>query len=68
MSRRTLHQMTQRAAPLQEAEAAPAQSMIEALAYEHWLARGCPIGSSEVDWLRAEEEVKDRIGPVSKTA
>ena len=30
------------------------------LAYELWLGRGCPIGSPEVDWFRAEELLKSR--------
>jgi hypothetical protein len=33
---------------------------ISALAYELWIQRGCPIGSPEVDWFRAEEELKGR--------
>ena len=33
---------------------------ISALAYELWMQRGCPLGSPEVDWFRAEEEVKSR--------
>jgi hypothetical protein len=32
---------------------------IQAPAYECWLARGCPIGSPEVDWLQAEEDLKN---------
>jgi hypothetical protein len=27
-------------------------------AYHLWEARGCPIASSEEDWLRAEEEIR----------
>ena len=27
------------------------------LAYSYWLARGCPDGSPEEDWLRAEQEI-----------
>jgi hypothetical protein len=27
-------------------------------AYQLWEARGCPIGSPEEDWLRAEEEIR----------
>jgi len=30
------------------------------LAYAHWEARGCPHGSPDTDWLRAEEELKQR--------
>ena len=31
------------------------------LAYELWQARGCPEGSSEIDWLHAEQELRSRI-------
>ena len=33
---------------------------IAALAYELWLERGCPLGSPEVDWFRAKEELRRR--------
>lgn len=33
---------------------------IAALAYELWQARGCPIGSPDEDWFRAEEELQAR--------
>jgi hypothetical protein len=29
-------------------------------AYQFWLERGCPIGSPEEDWLRAEAEIRLR--------
>ena len=29
-------------------------------AYELWIARGCPIGSPEIDWLRAESEMAEQ--------
>jgi hypothetical protein len=32
---------------------------IQTSAYECWLARGCPIGSPAVDWLQAEEDLKN---------
>jgi hypothetical protein len=35
---------------------------IEARAYELWLERGCPIGSPEVDWFQAEEELSGESG------
>ncbi len=35
---------------------------IEALAYELWQARGCPQGSPEVDWHRAEELLSNDDG------
>jgi hypothetical protein len=40
-----------------EPNATPAQEDIAKLAYALWQARGCPDGSSEQDWLRAEAEL-----------
>ena len=37
---------------------APEEITIATRAYELWQERGCPIGSPETDWLRAEEELK----------
>ena len=34
---------------------------IARLAYYHWEARGCPIGSPEEDWYRAENELRQPI-------
>jgi hypothetical protein len=34
---------------------------IARLAYSHWEARGCPIGSPEEDWYRAENELRHPI-------
>ncbi len=33
---------------------------ISARAHQMWMERGCPLGSPEVDWFRAEEELKKR--------
>ena len=33
---------------------------IALLAYSYWLARGCPDGSPEDDWFRAETELRSR--------
>jgi hypothetical protein len=30
-----------------------------ALAYALWIQRGCPFGSPDEDWFRAEEELKN---------
>lgn len=38
--------------------ATPSSDEIAARAYRCWVERGCPIGSPEVDWERAEEELK----------
>jgi hypothetical protein len=32
--------------------------MVEAMAYQLWLQRGCPIGSDHEDWYRAEAELR----------
>ena len=33
---------------------------VEAMAYQLWLQRGCPIGSDQEDWYRAETDIKDK--------
>jgi len=40
----------------QEAEVDQEQK-ITARAYELWMERGCPIGSPDEDWFRAEQEL-----------
>jgi hypothetical protein len=35
----------------------PTTEEISALAYEYWIAKGCPAGSHEDDWRQAEEEL-----------
>jgi hypothetical protein len=37
-----------------------AYEKIAALAYEFWQARGCPYGSPEDDWFRAEKQLQAR--------
>ena len=34
---------------------------IAALAYQYWQERGCPIGSDQEDWFRAEPQESKRI-------
>jgi Protein of unknown function (DUF2934) len=34
------------------------ETAIAALAYQLWQERGCPIGSDQGDWFRAEEDLK----------
>jgi hypothetical protein len=42
------------------------QQEIQELAYHFWQERGCPWGSPETDWFRAERELTGaNIGPVS---
>ncbi len=33
---------------------------IESRAYDLWLQKGCPEGSAEEDWLRAERETESQ--------
>jgi Protein of unknown function (DUF2934) len=39
---------------------------VAALAFEFWLARGFRDGSPETDWLRADQEVRRKLGAVSR--
>lgn len=39
----------------------PAYEDIALLAYTLWQERGCPEGSSEEDWFRAEQELSGRL-------
>lgn len=36
----------------------PAYEQIARLAYQYWRERGCPDGSPEEDWLRAEADLQ----------
>jgi DUF2934 family protein len=37
-------------------------------AYELWQERGCPIGSPEIDWLRAEDDLRNRARTIQTAA
>ena len=37
-----------------------ARENIARLAYALWEQRGCPVGSSEFDWLEAEQQLKSK--------
>jgi hypothetical protein len=39
------------------ATAAPEPDQVAELAYTLWELRGCPIGSPEEDWFKAEQEL-----------
>jgi hypothetical protein len=41
-----------------DAESSEDHEAIERLAYWYWEQRGCPIGSPEEDWYRAENELR----------
>lgn len=53
------HKKATPAHPL-EGHAPVPREQIEQLAYFYWEARGRHGGSPEMDWLRAEEELKSR--------
>ena len=44
----------------QDMVATIASDEIAALAYQLWNERGCPIGSPDEDWFRAEAELNNR--------
>jgi len=41
------------------------QAKVAELAYRYWQERGCPHGSPEVDWLRAEMEIRSGQTPLA---
>ena len=45
-----------------------AEEQISARAYELWIERGCPIGSPEVDWYNAEQELRGTSGTATPAA
>ena len=48
----------QEGAPLHATPVKPTHEQIAALAYALWHERGCPYGSPEVDWLKAERKLR----------
>jgi hypothetical protein len=47
------------------ATAAPEPDHVAELAYTLWESRGCPIGSPEDDWFKAEQELASTAGSES---
>lgn len=45
----------------------PDREAVELRAYELWIERGSPIGSPEVDWLRAETELAETTHPATQS-
>jgi hypothetical protein len=41
------------------------QGLVEKLAYQLWEERGRPSGSSEQDWVRAEQVIRHHLGSSS---
>jgi hypothetical protein len=42
--------------------AAPEPDHVTKLAYTLWESRGCPIGSPEEDWFKAEQQLASTAG------
>lgn len=58
-SRSLAQQSAERSAvPAAETRTDPSYDEIAQRAYHCWHERGCPDGSPEVDWTRAEEELR----------
>ena len=43
------------------ATVSPTESEISTVAYQLWLDNGCPVGSDQEDWLRAETMLKNAL-------
>jgi hypothetical protein len=43
----------------------PDHTEIAQLAYLYWLERGCPTGTAEEDWTRAEQDLKNQRTPTA---
>jgi hypothetical protein len=52
----------------ESAETEKPNDEIAALAYQLWTDRGCPVGSPDEDWFRAEEELKSCDGAATAAA
>jgi hypothetical protein len=44
------------------------QQHVAILAYKFWQTRGCPEGTPEEDWFRAEQEIVTTKGMEQKTS
>jgi hypothetical protein len=53
-------QSTRKINMVNRSEALVDPETVEAMAYQFWLHRGCPTGSDQEDWYRAEAELKDK--------
>jgi hypothetical protein len=45
--------------PASEGQTQPSLQDVERLAHEFWLERGAPMGNPEIDWLRAEQALRE---------
>jgi hypothetical protein len=59
MVKRQNTENTKKSGSSEHATANPERKLIvEALAYELWLQRGCPVGSDQEDWFQAEQQLR----------
>jgi hypothetical protein len=68
MLRQMVQESATQGASSKPANLNPGHDAIAALAYQLWVLRARPIGSPEVDWFRAEEELKNASRSVPRTA
>jgi len=57
---------TEMTASLRDFVESERQKKVAALAFEFWLARAFRSGSPETDWLRADRDIRRKMGTVSK--
>ena len=43
------------------ATVSPTESQIAVVAYQFWLDSGCPVGTGQADWFRAEAILKNAL-------
>ena len=51
------HAEVAQGSPVNSLNSEAMRAEIQALAYRLWTERGCPVGSPQVDWFEAEEQV-----------
>jgi len=67
MSRHTTERINRTSRPA-ERNINPSPEQVKARAYELWLERGCPMGSDQEDWYRAEAELRNAGESVQRAA
>jgi hypothetical protein len=66
MQREMAHERPPKGASTESTPVNP-DNTIATLAYQLWMLRARPIGSPQVDWFRAEEELKNSMKSVAHT-
>ena len=68
MSRQIAEEINRAMRSTEPAATEPEPREIEALAYQLWLQRECPIGSDQHDWFRAEAQLRQGNKAVRRAA